>query len=85
MAVTEAGSEQCFRPVDRPVKAYSPGDRVTGLKQADVGASVGKVRPMFTVVPDSTAGDDDQPTAGESSLIDQIVRRPPDAGRSSTR
>ena len=29
---------------------------------------------MLTVVPDPAAGNDDQPTVGESSLIDQIVR-----------
>lgn len=29
---------------------------------------------MLTVVPDSASGDNDQPAAGESSLIDQIVR-----------
>jgi len=29
---------------------------------------------MFTVVRDSTSGDNDQPVTGESSLIDQIVR-----------
>jgi hypothetical protein len=45
------------------------------FKQADDGASVGKVRPMLSVVPDPAAGDDRPGSSGSVSLIDELVRQ----------
>src|SRR5512142_2563216 len=44
------------------------------LDQADVDASVGKVRPMLTVVPDPVDGRHHEATGPSVSLLDELVR-----------
>src|SRR4051812_1013840 len=65
--------EQCLRPVDRPVRAYLPGDRERS--QTSRRWRVGwEGTPMLTVVPDPDAGDNARPTPNSPALIDEIVR-----------
>ena len=71
--------EQCLRPVDGGEGVVPSRSSWRSSSKADVGASVGKVRPVLTVVAESGAGDDralggDHPVDGSSSLIDEIVR-----------
>src|SRR6478736_3424377 len=67
---------QCLKSVDRPGRGRTfPGDRMKVPSKTGAATLVGKVRPMLTVVSDSTDRDGSAAAAPSgSSLIDELVR-----------